>query len=109
MQELHDEELGALADVLNVMERDLALPEQGRTSVVGLIPKPTGGDRPICIFSLVYQLWGSIRGSLNSDWDESHAGHWDDAIKGSCAHTAGMLRALLDELAAHSGIDTCSL
>jgi hypothetical protein len=109
LQQLHDEELASLAEVLNTMERELALPEQGRAAVVGLIPKPTGGERPICVFSLIYQLWGSIRFSLASDWDDRHAGHWDDAIKGSCAQSAGMLRALLDELAAHSGLDTSTL
>jgi hypothetical protein len=86
------------------------LPEQARMAIVGLIPKPSpaSGDRPIYIFSLIYKLWGAVRYSLAADWDEGFAGHWDDAVKGSCAQSAGMLRSLLDELAADSGVETCS-
>ncbi len=46
---------------------------------------------------------------MAADWDDRFAGHWDDAFKGSCAQSAGMLRSLLDELAAGSGVDACSV
>ncbi len=46
---------------------------------------------------------------MAANWDEKLAGRWDDAVKGSCDQFAGMLRYLLDELAAGSGIETCSV
>ncbi len=65
-------------------------------TIAGLLPKlpPNSGERSICVFSLIYQLWGLVRYSLAARWDEKFAAHWGDTVKGSSAQAAGMLRSL---------------
>ena len=72
-----------LSDVYNLAEREAVLPAQATYVIVGLAPKPgitpsiEKGERPICIFSSFYQLWGLLRGDLNAQWESSKAGHCD--------------------------------
>ena len=53
-----------LAEVYNTAELNGALPHQAAIATVGLVSKPgssslvSAGERPICIFSSFFQLWG---------------------------------------------------
>ncbi len=77
-----------------------------------VFPKPSGhrpreGERPI--FAILYQLWGATRGQRNFLWGEKQAGKWDDAVAGSRALRAGLMRALLDEAALENVLQTASV
>lgn len=110
-----EEAKAELVNVYNVVETTCALPHQAAVATVGLITKPgaataiSTGERPICIFSCFFQLWGLLRAGLNSTWEAERAGFWDTAIAGSSALTTGLLRALLDEVAAVNGIAAASI
>ncbi len=99
----------------NTVELTAALPCQAAVATVGLLPKPgteatvRQGERPICIFSSFFQLWGLLRGNLNTVWEVERAGFWDTAIAGSSAQTTGLLRALLDGAAAANGLAAASI
>jgi hypothetical protein len=69
LRHLQEDAFDGLAAVLNEIESCRTLPEQARLAVVGLIPKPAPsvGDRPICVFSFLYQLWGAVRNHLAAD------------------------------------------
>ena len=68
-----------LAHVYNTVELTAALPCQAAVATVGLLPKPGAvatvqqGERPICIFSSFFQLWGLLRGNLNTTWEVERA------------------------------------
>ena len=68
-------------------------------------PPPPGRGPYVCKTSTRYGGHSSFAGSGLG----RQVRHWNDAVQGSCAQSAGTLRSLLDELAADSGIDTCSV
>ena len=41
---------------------------------VSLIPKPTGGERPITLTPFVHFMWAPLRRPLGAEWDEKAAG-----------------------------------
>ena len=40
--------------------------------IVALLEKPTGGFRPIGLFSALYRVWMKARGDLCMQWELSH-------------------------------------
>ena len=90
------EELTALMGEIETLG---LFPVQAGVNIVSLIPKPTGGERPITLTPFVYFLWAALRRPLGAEWDEKAAGFWDDCIRGSNALRAGLARRLFDELA----------
>ena len=84
-QEMPKKAAEALASILNQMEEKVTVPIQIMLNIIALIPKPQGGDRPICLASLLYVLYTAIRGDHMKDWDQGRVAHWDDAVKSSSA------------------------
>jgi len=88
-----------LADAMNGSERAMAPPIQTLVSLIPLLPKPTGGERPIVLSSTWYVLWSSVRSPRASAFEVDFVKFWDDAVKGSSALRAALMRKLLDEVA----------
>ena len=104
------EALQSFTALLRKVEEVTALPAQAALAIVSLMAKPGAppgiqtGERPICLFSVIYQVWGIIRGQCNQAWEDSKAAFWDTAIRGSSALYTALSRALLDEAADINGI-----
>ena len=94
---LPDEALRQLALIIFMMEQG-AVPAQALLVYIGLIPKPAGGERPIGLTAMLYRLALRLRKALVSEWDDKHAGFWDDAVKGSSPLRAAILRSLRVEV-----------
>ena len=97
-RQLSDERLEGLVTVLKEIDRKVSMPIQALTNIISLIPKPTGGDRPIGLTSMIYVLWSTLKGNAFKHWDEGRQRFWDDAVKGSSALKAALQRRLLDEV-----------
>ena len=74
---LPDEGLRCLLLIMGMMENG-SLPIQALMVYVGLMPKPAGGERPICLTAMLYRLIMRLKKVLLSEWDEKFAGFWDD-------------------------------
>ncbi len=48
-------------------------------------------------------------GYASGPWEDAHAGFWGDAVRGNSALRTGLQRALLDEVAATTGIDAAAV
>ena len=75
------------------------LPWQLLPAMVVLLPKPDAGERPICLENMLVRIYLRTFKSYGQEWSEAQHGFWDDAVRGSSALRAGLLRALLDESA----------
>ena len=91
-------------EILKDCEVEGCFPLQVLVNLVALILKPAGGDRPIGLTAWLYCTWAICRNSPSSSWDEKKAGFWDDAIKGSSALQATLLRRTNAEAAASLGL-----
>ena len=81
-----------MTQVLYDMEALLAVPVQMLCNLVGMLGKPTGGERPITLTTALYRLYCNVRKVFIVQCDREHAGFWDDAVRGSSAFTAAMKR-----------------
>jgi len=102
-QDMPEKAADGLAEILNDMEANVTVPVQILLNIISLIPKPNGGSRPVCLASLLYVLWTTIRGDQFKDWDYGRAEHWDDAVKNSSALRAALRRRFLDECQVANG------
>ena len=100
---LPSQAIGELTCILKIIEARVAMPEQVLLNTITLIPKPAGGDRPICLASLIYVLWAMLRSIDFRTWDEGRIRHWDTAIKGSSSLRAALSRRLCDECVVEKG------
>ena len=98
VKSLEDEHIEGLKDLLNESERAMAAPAQALISIIPLIPKPLGGDRPVVLASLLYVSWSGIRNPDISPWEANFVAFWDSAVRGSSVLQAALGRRLLEEL-----------
>ena len=96
---LPDVGLSALTDVLNGINAAVAWPPQVLHHQVVLLPKPRGGERPICLVAMLIKLWEATHAGTVLSWEQARVGFWDDAIRGSSALRAAALRRLTAEVA----------
>ena len=71
-QHLSDEALHILAILFEAMELSACLPRQIEKVLIALLPKSSGGFRPIGLFPAVYRLWGRSRRRLAKEWELAH-------------------------------------
>ena len=89
--------------MFHIMESTGVVPITILINIVVLLLKPTGGFRPIGLLSFLYALWVKARRFEVQEWDDEHAGFWDDAVAGSSSLQAALRRRLLDETATNLG------
>jgi hypothetical protein len=73
------------------------------------LPKPGGGERTIGLTSGLYRLYMRLRKPSISTWESQHAGHWDQAVKGSSALRAAILREVRNDLAKWAGLHVATI
>ena len=76
---------------------------------IALMPKPTGGERPIGLNAMCHRLAVRLRKVMVASWDQKFCGFWDDAIRGSSPLKAAILRALRVEVSKLLGMDAIGL
>ena len=77
-----------------------AWPTQIATVLIPLLPKKTGGRRPIGIFPSFIRLWFRLRSPIVRAWERSHARSFFYAGAGAGADVASWIQASLLENAA---------
>ena len=58
---------------------------------------------------MLVRIWPKMSSDIVERWSRDLEGNWDTALKGSSALRAALLRATLNEMAAHLGIAHASL
>ena len=56
-----DEALRGAEEMFKIMDTIGACPGDAKLIVNALIPKPTGGNRPIWLCSALFRMWGATR------------------------------------------------
>jgi hypothetical protein len=110
LKDLPTEAMESLTDLLQRVEQHVTVSAQARAAVVSRLPKPgSRGERPICAFPALTQLWGQSRERLTAAWDDKFAGFWGTAVRGRSALQAALMRSLCDEVAVASGYSAASV
>ena len=99
----------AIAALLNEIERTGRWPRELATSLIHLIPKPSGGRRPIGVLPTLVRIWERARKSLVQRWARESRRHYDWASQGRSAETAAWHQSLLDEAACADGLKSASV
>ena len=100
---LPDEALLALAVILLVVEQLGVLPSQVQRLLIFLIPKATGGRRPIMLAPALYRWWARARRPLAERWEADNDHPFFAASKGRTAIDPVYRRAVRAEAAAAEG------
>ena len=69
---LPDAGLEVMAMLFEITERTGHLPFQQRQVCIFLLDKPTGGTRPIGLFTAYYRIWSKARQPLAAEWAGRH-------------------------------------
>ncbi len=70
--QLSDPALDALGIILAAVERSGMWPRQVSLIVATLIPKQTGGFRPIGLAPAIYRIWSKARRVIADEWEQKH-------------------------------------
>ena len=93
-----DAALWDLATLLSMALANLTLPEQCMVNIMSLLGKRKGGSRTVATMASFYRILCRIVGHVITEWDQTVAGPWGSAIKGSSALRAHLARAVGVEL-----------
>ena len=99
----------AVASLLNYLERRGSWPSELSTSLIHLIPKPSGGRRPIGVLPTLVRVWERIRKCEVQKWSNATRRHYDWATQGRSAEAAAWTQSLFDEAAAADGLQTAAV
>ena len=80
---LEEEHVEGLKDIMNEAESKMVAPAQALLSIIPLLSKPQGGDRPVVLAALFYVIWSGVRNPDISPWEAGFVAFWDAAVKGS--------------------------
>ena len=95
----------ALLEVISAAEEAWCWPPQWAHNIVKLLPRPgdTTRTRAVTLLPTPVRVWASLRRSIPDTWCEERAQFWDQAVAGSSALQAALLRCLNDEAMAALG------
>ena len=85
------------------------IPMQLLMVLIGLMPKESGGERPVALTAMLYRLVMKLNKSNITQWDADKAEFWDTALKGSSCLRAALCRALKVEVATAQGFASVGL
>ena len=94
---LPDEGLQMLLSIIYLVLEG-CVPMQLLMVLIGLLPKPLGGERPIALTPMLYRVIMKLCKGYVTEWDEQAAGFWDTAIRGNSCLRAAVATALKMEL-----------
>ena len=103
------EGLEQLLALYQEVERHGVWPTGIVANIITLMGKPKGGSRPIALMPMFYRVWCRARRPYIDTWENTTAGGWDAAVKGSSALRASILSQLRDEVAIANGDDTLTI
>ena len=98
IRQLDEQGWSELTHLLRQVEHHMAWPDLVALAKVALLPKPLGGERPICLLPLLYRIWARIRRKEVASWDGDKRGEWDYAAPGRSAMQAAAEAAWEQEL-----------
>ena len=101
--------LSGLAMLLNTLEAKGCWPSQIMHAIVALIPKPTGGTRPIGLLPALVRVWERIRKPDVAIWRRSVERPYNWAAKGRSPEDAVWRQALKAEAAQSRGEESGAL
>ena len=94
----------ALLRLMNSWLASAAFPWQLLIVLVAPSAKPVAGERPIALEQLVVRIFKRFFRGYGQAWCHKYHGHWDDAVSGSSALRAALLRNICDEVDAANGL-----
>ena len=100
--DLPDDALKILLSLISLVQQGV-MPMQLLVVLVSLMPKNGGGERPIALTAMLYRLVMRLNKSHITEWDESKAGFWYTALRGSSCLRAALARSLQMEVATIQG------
>ena len=103
-----DEGLTKILAIIHMAFRG-KVPMQMLLTLIGLIPKTDGGERPIALTSMVYRVCMKLCKGTCDQWDARAAGHWDTAVKNSSCLRAALARALRMEAAVAQNFEAAGI
>ena len=100
---LSDELLEAFISFLTSIEDLGCWPHEVAQAIIHLIPKASGGRRPIGVLATVTRIWESMRKPVVWQWRAKHTRPYNWATAGRSAEAAVWGQALRDEVARAKG------
>ena len=100
---LSDELLEAIIDFLTTVEALGLWPREVASSIIHLIPKASGGRRPIGVMASVIRLWEAARKPVIWQWRAKNARPYNWAAAGRSAEAAIWGQTVRDEVAQAKG------
>ncbi len=84
------------------------LPQFLGTLLAHLIPKATGGKRPIALLASLLRLWERVRVAAVQRWRSDHSREWNWAQKGRSSERAVWVQSVFDEAAQSRGWESAA-
>ena len=106
---LSDQVLKGIAEVLNRAESSGEWPSLVTTNLVHMIPKPTGGRRPIGVMATLVRIYERVRRGIVVDWRVLHDNGCNFMVGGKSASDAVWQQSVRDEAAQEEGIVSASV
>ena len=106
---LSDPALEVLAVLLEAVEKAGHLPRQVELVMIALLPKASGGWRPIGLFPGIYRLWGRCRRPWAVAWERAHDRHYYAAGQHTGAGDVVWRQAVLSEAGVQQGFCSASV
>ena len=106
---LSDALLGEIGQLLEKCEEAGCWPSQTALSLIHLIPKATGGRRPIGVLNALIRLWERVRKESVDEWRRTCSRDYDWMSPGRGAERSVWAQALYEEAAAAKGLATASI
>jgi len=106
---LSDEALECLADLLEIMEVTGHLPSQQRFVAIFLLDKPSGGTRPIGLFTAAYRLWSKARQGQAAEWAARNDRAFFAAGKGRCTTDPAWRHSVRNQISRAKGDEVAAL
>ncbi len=103
---LSDELLGSIMDLLMFLEEAALWPSQVSEALMRLIPKPSGGRRPIGLLASLVRLWERIRRPILRAWRVEADRPYNWMGRGRGAQRAVWVQSVMDEACKQRGLAT---
>ncbi len=103
---LSDELLGSIMDLLMFLEEVALWPCQVSEALMRLIPKPSGGRRPIGLLASLVRFWERIRRPILRTWRAEADRPYNWMGKGRGAQRAVWVQSVMDEACKQRGMST---
>ena len=88
-----------IVDFYHQVEEHGTVPNQWLVSLIAMLPKSTGIERPIALVATMYRLWCRIRNSYTKEWQSQLEDEfpWERAVPGTECLQVALKRAFLTE------------